>query len=58
MNKDFLFSRRNIGLKRRYRAECRFRAYGVIAIFIGLFFYLRFYGLSLVKVIQHFFKVK
>ncbi|EJF75415.1 phosphate ABC transporter permease PstA [Bartonella alsatica] len=38
MNKDFLFLRHNIGLKRRYWAECRFRAYGVIAVFIGLFF--------------------
>ncbi|WP_455466338.1 phosphate ABC transporter permease PstA [Bartonella sp. B39] len=38
MNKDFLFPRRNIGLKRRYWAERRFRAYGLIAIFIGLFF--------------------
>ncbi|ATP11879.1 phosphate transport system permease protein PstA [Bartonella henselae] len=38
MNEDFSFSRRNIGLKRRYWAERRFRAYGLIAIFIGLFF--------------------
>lgn len=37
MNEDF-FPRRNISLKRRYWAECRFRAYGLIAIFIGLFF--------------------
>lgn len=32
------FTRRDIGLKRRYRAEWRFRFYGVIAISIGLFF--------------------
>ncbi|WP_019220655.1 phosphate ABC transporter permease PstA [Bartonella senegalensis] len=38
MNEDFSLSRRNIGLKRRYWAERRFRAYGLIAIFIGLFF--------------------
>ena len=30
--------RRDIGLKKRYRAERRFRAYGVIAIAIGMFF--------------------
>lgn len=54
MNEDFSFSRRNIGLKRRYWAERRFRAYGLIAIFIGLFFYLHFYGLSSVKGIQLF----
>lgn len=58
MNEDFSFSRRNIGLKRRYWAERRFRAYGLIAIFIGLFFYLHFYGLSSVKGIQLFFKLK
>ncbi|EJF90262.1 phosphate ABC transporter permease PstA [Bartonella tamiae] len=29
---------RDIGLKRRYRAERRFRAYGLIAIAIGVFF--------------------
>ncbi|RCL03937.1 MAG: phosphate transport system permease protein [Candidatus Tokpelaia sp. JSC189] len=29
---------RNIGLKRRYRAEKRFRAYGLIAICTGIFF--------------------
>ncbi|EJF81397.1 Phosphate transport system permease protein pstA [Candidatus Bartonella washoeensis] len=38
MNEDFLLHRRNIGLKRRYWAERRFRMYGLIAIFIGLFF--------------------
>ncbi|WP_208434991.1 phosphate ABC transporter permease PstA [Bartonella phoceensis] len=38
MNKDHLFLRRNIGLKRRYWAERRFRGYGLISIFIGLFF--------------------
>ncbi|EJF80790.1 phosphate ABC transporter, permease PstA [Bartonella sp. DB5-6] len=38
MNEDFLFPRRNIVLKRRYWAERRFRAYGLTAIFIGLFF--------------------
>ncbi|WP_019222241.1 phosphate ABC transporter permease PstA [Bartonella rattaustraliani] len=38
MNDISLFSRRNIVLKRRYWAERRFRAYGLIAIFIGLFF--------------------
>lgn len=30
--------RRDIGLKRRYRAEYRFRIYGIVAISIGLFF--------------------
>lgn len=30
--------RRDIGLKRRYRAERRFRAYGLFAIAVGLFF--------------------
>ncbi|WP_336278829.1 phosphate ABC transporter permease PstA [Bartonella sp. CB175] len=38
MREAFLLNRRNIGLKRRYWAERRFRAYGLIAIFIGLFF--------------------
>ncbi|EJF83625.1 phosphate ABC transporter permease PstA [Bartonella rattimassiliensis] len=38
MNEKLLLPRRNISLKRRYWAECRFRAYGLIAIFIGLFF--------------------
>ncbi|MBB5073409.1 phosphate transport system permease protein [Bartonella callosciuri] len=38
MNEDLFFPRRNVGLKRRYWAERRFRAYGLIAIFIGLFF--------------------
>lgn len=38
MNEVFLFSHRNIGIKRRYWAERRFQAYGLIAIFIGLFF--------------------
>ncbi|WP_317992803.1 phosphate ABC transporter permease PstA [Bartonella gliris] len=38
MNEVFLSHRRNIGLKHRYWAERRFRAYGLIAIFIGLFF--------------------
>ncbi|WP_336294505.1 phosphate ABC transporter permease PstA [Bartonella sp. CB169] len=38
MNEDFFSHRRNIGLRRRYWAERRFRAYGLIAIFIGLFF--------------------
>ncbi|MCZ2203368.1 phosphate ABC transporter permease PstA [Bartonella sp. A05] len=38
MNGASLSHRRNIGLKRRYRAELRFRAYGLIAIVIGLFF--------------------
>ncbi|WP_332059752.1 phosphate ABC transporter permease PstA [Bartonella sp. CB74] len=38
MNEACLSHRRNIGLRRRYRAELRFRAYGLIAIFIGLFF--------------------
>ncbi|MBX4335492.1 phosphate ABC transporter permease PstA [Bartonella raoultii] len=40
MSEDILLHRRNIGLKRRYWAERRFRAYGLIAIFIGLFFLL------------------
>lgn len=31
-------ARRDIGIKRRYAAERRFRAYGVAAILIGLFF--------------------
>lgn len=31
-------ARRDIGLKRRYRAECRFRAYGLIAVAVGLVF--------------------
>lgn len=31
-------ARRDIGLKRRYAAEWRFRAYGLIAIGIGIFF--------------------
>lgn len=30
--------RRDIGLKKRYRQEYRFRFYGIFAIFIGLFF--------------------
>lgn len=30
--------RRDIGLKRRYRAEARFRAYGILAIGAGMFF--------------------
>ncbi|WP_074381101.1 phosphate ABC transporter permease PstA [Bartonella doshiae] len=38
MNKIFSSHHCNIGLKRRYWAERRFRAYGLIAIFIGLFF--------------------
>ncbi|WP_455480951.1 phosphate ABC transporter permease PstA [Bartonella sp. B12(2025)] len=38
MNEDCFSHHRNIGLKRRYWAERRFRAYGLIAIFIGLFF--------------------
>ncbi|AGF75374.1 phosphate ABC transporter permease PstA [Bartonella vinsonii] len=38
MNENFLIPRHNIVLKRRYWAERRFRAYGLIAIFIGLFF--------------------
>ncbi|WP_455482115.1 phosphate ABC transporter permease PstA [Bartonella sp. B35(2025)] len=38
MNKVFLSHRRNIGLRRRYWAERRFRMYGFIAILIGLFF--------------------
>lgn len=58
MNENFLIPRHNIVLKRRYWAERRFRAYGLIAIFIGLFFCLHFYGLLSVKVIQLFFKVK
>ncbi|MET3589753.1 phosphate transport system permease protein [Bartonella silvatica] len=40
MNEDFFSQRRSIVLKRRYWAERRFRAYGLIAIFIGLFFLL------------------
>ncbi|CAF25735.1 phosphate ABC transporter permease PstA [Bartonella quintana] len=38
MSEAFFLHRRNIGIKRRYWAERRFRAYGLIAIFIGLFF--------------------
>ncbi|AQX30127.1 phosphate ABC transporter permease PstA [Bartonella schoenbuchensis] len=38
MSGDFVSYRRNIGLRRRYWAERRFRAYGLVAIFIGLFF--------------------
>ncbi|WP_332065364.1 phosphate ABC transporter permease PstA [Bartonella sp. CB189] len=38
MKETFFSNRRNIDLKRRYWAERRFRAYGLIAIFIGLFF--------------------
>ncbi|ENN92643.1 phosphate ABC transporter permease PstA [Bartonella schoenbuchensis] len=38
MNGDFVSYRRNIGLRRRYWAERRFRAYGLVAIFISLFF--------------------
>ncbi|ABM44848.1 phosphate ABC transporter, permease PstA [Bartonella bacilliformis str. Heidi Mejia] len=38
MKEHSLSHRRNIGLKRRYWAERRFRAYGLIAIFIGLSF--------------------
>ncbi|WP_336287742.1 phosphate ABC transporter permease PstA [Bartonella sp. CB60] len=38
MNEAYLSHRRNIGLRRRYWAERRFRAYGLIAIFVGLFF--------------------
>ncbi|WP_375666020.1 phosphate ABC transporter permease PstA [Bartonella sp. TT121SHDZB] len=38
MNEKILFPHRNISLKRRHWAERRFRAYGLIAIFIGLFF--------------------
>ncbi|EJF79706.1 phosphate ABC transporter permease PstA [Bartonella doshiae] len=38
MNKVFSSHHCNIGLKRRYWAERCFRAYGLIAIFIGLFF--------------------
>ena len=30
--------RRDIGIKRRYRAERRFKIYGIVAIAIGLFF--------------------
>lgn len=45
MNKVFFPYHRNINLNRRYWAERRFRAYGLIAIFISLFFYLLFYGL-------------
>lgn len=40
MNEDFSFSRRNIGLKRRYWAERRFRAYGLIAIFYWSLFFI------------------
>lgn len=38
MNDAVQIQHRDIGLKRRYRAERRFRAYGVIAVAIGLFF--------------------
>lgn len=38
MNDAVQIQNRDIGLKRRYRAERRFRAYGVIAVAIGLFF--------------------
>ncbi|WP_455474292.1 phosphate ABC transporter permease PstA [Bartonella sp. B30(2025)] len=38
MSEAFCSHRRNIGLKRRRWAERRFRAYGLIAIFIGFFF--------------------
>lgn len=38
MNEVFPPNRRNIGLKRRHRAELCFRAYGLIAILTGLFF--------------------
>lgn len=38
MSETVQMQHRDIGLKRRYRAEKRFRAYGIIAIAIGLFF--------------------
>ncbi|WP_455478763.1 phosphate ABC transporter permease PstA [Bartonella sp. B10] len=38
MNEVFFSHRRNICIKRRYWAERRFRIYGFISIFIGLFF--------------------
>ncbi|WP_455475952.1 phosphate ABC transporter permease PstA [Bartonella sp. B17] len=38
MSEAFFSHRCNVSLKRRHRAERRFRAYGLIAIFIGFFF--------------------
>lgn len=38
MSEPVQIPRRDIGLKRRYRAERRFRAYGLLAIGIGLLF--------------------
>ncbi|WP_407965633.1 phosphate ABC transporter permease PstA [Bartonella sp. C271] len=38
MSEIFFSHHRNIGLRGRYRAERRFRAYGLSAIFISLFF--------------------
>lgn len=38
MSETVQMQHRDIGLKRRYRAEKRFRAYGIVAIAIGLFF--------------------
>ncbi|WP_297323331.1 phosphate ABC transporter permease PstA [uncultured Bartonella sp.] len=38
MSESLQTARRDIGLKRRYRAECRFRAYGVLAVCVGLLF--------------------
>ncbi|ENN92880.1 phosphate ABC transporter permease PstA [Bartonella bovis] len=38
MNRDFVSYRRNIGLRRRYWSERCFRACGLVAIFISLFF--------------------
>ncbi|WP_455477173.1 phosphate ABC transporter permease PstA [Bartonella sp. B41] len=38
MNEVFLSHRYNIDLRHRYWAERRFRAYGLVAIFVGLFF--------------------
>ncbi len=34
--------RRDIGLKRRYAAERRFRLYGILAIAVGVFSFARF----------------
>ncbi|AQX28760.1 phosphate transport system permease protein [Bartonella sp. JB63] len=39
MSEVFFAHRRSIGLKGRYRAERRFRTYGLSAIFISLFFW-------------------